>query len=229
MQPAPVSVSICKKCGVVAPARGSACDVCRQPLQQVRAAAPPLPADQTWVALRCGFTCNSCRFLAPLDSLDADGAVECAHCGLRQRFEIERWKEGLEFAHGVGDLAGPAPEGRNPHPVIWIGSENPHVPTGTTRTFEHATFGTLAVDAAPGHPVCGRCCEPLTVSPRTGAVDTLCPRCGDRASHTVSASVVGLYPSLVAVVSEEHRSDRPKAKAAATSAGVVALLIWAIR
>jgi hypothetical protein len=35
--------------------------------------------------------------------------------------------------------------------------------------------------------------------------------------------VVGLYPSLVAVVSEEHRSDRPKAKATATSAGVVAL------
>ncbi|HVJ16736.1 MAG TPA: hypothetical protein VM686_14945, partial [Polyangiaceae bacterium] len=92
MQPAPASVSICKKCGVVAPARGSACDVCRQPLQQVRTSAPPLPPDQSWIALRCGFTCNSCKFLAPLDSLDADGAVECAHCGLRQRFEVTAWR-----------------------------------------------------------------------------------------------------------------------------------------
>jgi hypothetical protein len=43
------------------------------------------------VAVRAGFTCNSCRFLAPLDSLDADGAVECAHCGLRQRFDNDNW------------------------------------------------------------------------------------------------------------------------------------------
>ena len=55
MQAAPVSVSICKKCGVVAPARGTACDVCRQPLQTVRTPAPALPGDQSWVALRCGF------------------------------------------------------------------------------------------------------------------------------------------------------------------------------
>jgi hypothetical protein len=224
IQAAPVmSIWICRPCGVVAPLQGHACEVCKQPLERVRGPAPAQPLDHTWVAVRCGFTCNSCRFLAPLDSLDADGAVECAHCGLRQRFEVELWKAGLEFAHGVGDLAGPAPEGRNPHPVIWIGSENPHVPTGTTRTFEHGTFGTLAVDAAPGHPVCGRCREPLALSPRTGAVDTMCPRCGDRATHTVSPAVVGLYPNLVAVVSEEHRSDRPKAKATATAAGVVAL------
>jgi len=219
-----VSIWICRQCGVVAPQRGHACEVCKQPLESVRAPAPPQPADHTWVAVRCGFTCNSCRFLAPLDSLDADGAVECAHCGLRQRFDVDLWRSGLGFAHAVGDLAGPAPEGRNPHPVLCIGSENPHVETGITRTFEHATFGTLAVDAAPGHPVCGRCREPVMVSvPRPGAVETHCGRCGDRAVHALADGARALLPALVAAVSEELRSDRPKAKAAATSAGVVSL------
>src|SRR5688572_23168942 len=92
-----MSIWICRHCGVVAPIHGQACEVCKAPLERVRGPAPPQPLDHTWVAVRCAFTCNSCRFLAPLDSLDADGAVECAHCGLRQRFEIERWKEGLEF------------------------------------------------------------------------------------------------------------------------------------
>jgi hypothetical protein len=217
------SIWICRQCGVVAPIEAQACEVCRQPLDQVRVAAPAQPVDHVWVAVRCGFTCNSCRFLAPLDSLDADGAVECAHCGLRQRFDVERWQPALEFAHSVGDLAGPAPEGRNPHPVLWIGSENPHATTGIVRAFEQSTFGALAIDAAPGHPVCGRCREPLAVAPRPGAVDTQCSRCGDRATHTVASAAVALYSSLVAVVSEEHRSDRPKAKAQATAAGVVAL------
>jgi hypothetical protein len=219
-----VAISICRQCGVVAPANGQRCEVCQRPFSEVRTQAPPQPVDHVWVAVRCGFTCNSCRFLAPLDSLDADGAVECAHCGLRQRFDIDLWAQGLAFAHAVGDLAGPYPEGRNPHPVLWIGSENPHTPTGTTRTFEHATFGELALDVAPGHPVCGRCREPVALSvPRSGAVETSCPRCGDRASHAISDAAVALCPALVAAVSEEHRGDRPRAQATATAAGVIAL------
>ncbi len=198
--------------------------MCSRPLADTRVAAPPLAPETAWVAIRCAFTCNSCRFLAPLDALDADGAVECAHCGLRQRFDVEAWTLGLGFAHAVADLAGPLPEGRNPHPIVWIGSENPHLAVGTTRTFGHATFGALAIDAAPGHPVCGRCSEPLGLSvPEPGSVETLCPRCGDRARHTTSDAAVALYPPLVAAVSEEHRSDRPKARASATAAGVVTL------
>jgi hypothetical protein len=219
-----VAIAICRQCGVVAPVDGHTCEVCKRPLAEVRGPAPAQPVDHCWVAVRCGFTCNSCRFLAPLDTLDADGAVECAHCGLRQRFDVELWQAGLAFAHAVGDLAGPGAEGRNPHPVLWIGSENPHVATGTTRTFEHATFGTLALDAAPGHPVCGRCREPVALFvPRPGAVETACPRCGDRAMHAISDAAVGLCPALVAAVSEEHRRDRPKARAAATAAGVLSL------
>src|SRR5262245_44848647 len=128
--------SVCKTCGVVAPVNGTACEVCRAPLAQVRVAAPALPNDQYWAAGRAAFTCNSCRFLAPLDSLDADGAVECAHCGLRQRFDIEDWQPALELAHAVADLAGPNPEGRSPHPAIWIGSDNPYATIGDRTTFE---------------------------------------------------------------------------------------------
>src|ERR1051325_6495593 len=66
-----VSIWICRHCGVVAPIQGRACEVCKQPLETGRAPAPPQPVDHTWVAVRCAFPCNSCRFLAPLDSLDA--------------------------------------------------------------------------------------------------------------------------------------------------------------
>ena len=224
MQPAPASVSICKKCGVVAPARGSACDVCRQPLQQVRTSAPPLPPDQSWVALRCGFTCNSCKFLAPLDSLDADGAVECAHCGLRQRFEVTAWRPALELAHSVGDLAGPQPEGKNPHPALWIGSDNPFVAVGDTKTFEHTNVATLSMDATPGHPVCEKCGEPrhvLLTGP--GTCQTRCPACGDQATYAVSDAARHLYGGVLAVVSDDHRNDRPKATSNTTAAGVMAL------
>ena len=219
-----VAISICGQCGVVAPLHGNSCEVCKRPLAEVRTQAPPQSPDHTWVAVRAAFSCNSCRFLAPLDSLDADGAVECAHCGLRQRFETEEWRPALAFAHAVGDLAGPHPEGRNPHPVLWIGSENPHTSTGSSRTFEHGTFGALALDASPGHPVCEKCHLPLAVSvPRPGAVETSCPKCGDRTRHQISDAAIALCPALVAAVSEEHRNDQPKARAQATAAGVLAL------
>ncbi len=224
MQAAPVSVSICRHCGVVAPALGTACDVCRKPLGEVRANAPPRPPDQSWVALRCGFTCNSCRFLAPLDSLDADGAVECAHCGLRQRFEITSWRPALEFAHSVADLAGPNPEGKNPHPSVWVGSDNPHARVGDTATFEHTTVGALAVDASAGHPVCDKCDEALQVMlTGTGTCQTQCPRCGDRGTFSMPDNARQLYGGILAAISVDHRSDRPKANTTATSAGVMAL------
>jgi hypothetical protein len=224
MQPAVSSVSICRRCGVVAPAQGTTCEVCRQPLASVRVQSPPQPVDQVWVAVRCGFTCNSCQFLAPLDSLDTDGAVECAHCGLRQRFEVGNWRHALLFAHSVGDLAGPNPEGRNPHPTIWIGSDNPYEKVGSVLTFQHEQSNTLSIDATPGHPVCDKCAEPLHVHlTGPGACQTLCPVCGDRGSYQTTDAMRELYGGILAIVAEDHRSDRPKARSTATGAGVVAL------
>ena len=217
-------ISICRRCGVVAPLRGTACAVCTRPLAETRTEIAAPSADTFWVAVRCAFTCNSCKFLAPLDGLDADGAVECAHCGLRQRFEVTSWVDALDFAHAVGDLAGPSPEGRNPHPALWIGSENPHAAVGDTRTFDRTESGVLALDAAPGQPVCRACTVPLSVSVTgPGAATARCPRCGDHASFALPDAARTLHAALVAVVADEHRTDRPRARSTKTEAGVVAL------
>lgn len=221
---APPAVVVCRSCGIVAPTQGTHCSLCNKPLDETRVQVPAQSADTFWVAVRCGFTCNSCKFLAPLDALDADGAVECAHCGLRQRFEVPQWTPALEFAHAVGDLAGPLPEGRNPHPTLWIGSENPYDGVGVRHAFEHAESGVLSIDAAPGHPVCKRCRVPLVASIlRPGAVETRCPTCGDLAKFNANDQGRSLCPSLVAVVADEHRSDRPRAQAQPTQTGVTAL------
>jgi len=224
MEPPPPGVSICRRCGVVAPARGTTCDVCSGPLAETRVEVPAPSADTFWVAVRCAFTCNSCKFLAPMDGLDADGAVECAHCGLRQRFEVSQWGDALAFAHAVGDLAGPSPEGRNPHPALWIGSENPYAAVGDTTTFERTESGDLAIDATPGHPVCRACAAPLTVSVSgPGAATARCGRCGDQASFAIPDAARSLHAGIVAVVADEHRGDRPRAHASRTQAGVVTL------
>lgn len=153
--------------------------------------------------------------------MDADGAAECAHCGLRQRFDAANWQPALEFAHSVGDLAGPNPEGRNPHPAIWIGSDNPYASLGETTAFQQHSEGELSIDAAPGHPICTQCNEPLQIAlAEPGACHTQCPRCGDRATYKLSDGARALYGGLLACVADDARSDRPKVRAQATSAGI---------
>jgi hypothetical protein len=225
--PAAPAVSVCRRCGVVAPAQGRTCAVCAGALAETRVEVPALPQESLWVAVRCAFVCNQCKFLAPLDALDADGAVDCACCGLHQRFDVEAWREVLAFAHAVGDLAGPSPEGRHPHPTLWIGSENPHAHVGDTETFDRrgvVCSNEVSVDAAPGHPVCRACHVPLAMQIRgPGAVATQCPRCADRAEYTVADAARRLCGSLLGAVAHEHRTDRPRARAAPTKEGVIAL------
>jgi hypothetical protein len=199
--------------------------VCKHPLAETRVSVAAPSPDTFWVAVRCAFTCNSCKFLAPLDGLDADGAVECAHCGLRQRFEVPAWTPALDFAHAVGDLAGPEPEGRNPHPTLWIGSENPYVGVGDQGTFERTESGALAIDAAPGHPVCRKCHVPLSITVTgPGATQTRCPTCGDTATYAIPDEGRALSQALVAVVADDHRSDKQRAQAKATQVGGVVAL-----
>ena len=243
------TVTICRSCGIVAPAQGTACEGCGKPIAEVRVQVPSQAADMYWVAVRCGFTCNQCRFLAPLDGLDVDGAVDCAHCGLRQRFDVAAWKTSLAFAQAVGDLAGPDPEGRTPHPAIWIGDENPHKEVGVTRTFVSpdavpekkeplvvsgevipiaaapASPGSVVdTHASPGHPVCKRCRVPLVATVTgPGAVTTRCPTCSEEARYNLVDSARHIHAGLVAAVADEHRSDRPRAQPMPTAAGVVAI------
>jgi hypothetical protein len=223
---APASVTLCRSCGIVAPAEGTACEGCNKPLAEVRVQVPAPAPDLTWVAVKCGFTCNQCKFLAPLDGLDADGAVECAHCGLRQRFDVSAWKTGLEFAHAVGDLAGPEPEGKYPHPSVWIGGDNDYAKVGVTHTFVQPKGTVLDLDirAAPGHPVCKRCRVPLsTTVTGPGAVSTRCPTCGDEARYALPDASRNTHARLVGAVADEHRADRPRANATPTQAGVFSM------
>lgn len=223
---APPSVTICRACGIVAPEQGTACEGCKRPLPEVRVQVASPGADLTWVAVKCGFTCNQCKFLAPLDGLDLDGAVDCAHCGLRQRFDVTAWRAALETAHAVGDLAGPAPEGKSPDPTIWIGDENPYAQVGRLQTFFSPSDATAAVDlrVAPGHPVCQKCRVPLsTTSASAGAVETRCPSCGEEARYALPDQARALYDRLVGAVADEHRTDRPRAQPMHTQAGVVAV------
>ena len=218
------AVVICGRCGVVAPEKASRCAVCEHPLAETRAQLLSPSEDTFWVAVRCAFRCNSCQFLAPLDGLDASDAVSCAHCGLRQHFELASWLAALDAAHAVGDLAGPHPEGRSPHAAIWVGSDNPYASIGDTETFTRAESGVLSAEASPGHPVCRSCHVALVVTVNEpGAAHTRCPRCAATATYTLPSEARRLHSSLVALVSDEQRTDCPRARTTESEGGVIAL------
>jgi len=169
--------------------------------------------------------------------LDIDGAVDCGHCGLRQRFEPSTWIEALALAHAVGDLAGPEAEGLWPNPALWIGDDNAFRDVGDSTTFAQLKQSgmemvdgqmvprSLQIDACPGHPVCAACRVPVTTTvPTRGVVHTSCPKCRATAVYTMPAGAVNLAPSIVAIVAYEHRSDHPVAKEiSAGEGGAVAL------
>ncbi len=231
------AVPICGRCGVIAPREQQRCELCEQPLPAKRAAAPIGPGPLFWVAVRCRFQCRSCGFLSPLDALDLDGSVECAQCGLRQHFHVPSWTEALGFAHAVGDLAFPPPEGRHPHPAVWIGEDNPHAEVGLRQAFaEHRQSGTevaqgvtvtrsLLMEAAPGHPVCLQCAKPLELrQDQAGrAIHSHCPECDEQASYALPQGATKLYSPLGAVVGAEHRTDKPRARLETTAGGPTAL------
>jgi hypothetical protein len=216
-------VHLCRACGVVAPLNTPACGLCRKPWSETRIQHPS--SEVYWVAVRCSFTCNSCRFEAPLDALDTDGAVECAHCGLNQRFEVSSWAGALEGAHAIGDLSGPNAEGRSAHPVIWIGDDNPYRKIGDTEQL-HAlpAHGMLHVEACPGYPVCHTCHLPVEVRiTGKGTVETGCRRCSERATYTLRDDALGLHEGMIAAIADEHRTDRPRARTQHTQTGVAAI------
>ena len=237
MQP-PLMMPICASCGVVAPRLCQACSECGAMFSSRPMTAPRQDASGYWVAVRCTFQCRSCGFAAPLDQLDVDGAVECGYCGLRQRFEPSTWTEALDFAHAVGDLAGPGPEGRFPDPSVWIAPANPFRDTGETITFSEfrqagfeitggATIPkSLDIRAAPGFPVCPRCHVTLVVqvSP-DGRTTTTCSTCSESATFALPDHARAWGPGLVAVVAEEHRTSRAIAnETTASDTGVTALV-----
>ncbi len=164
--------------------------------------------------------------------------MECAYCGLRQRFEPRTWNEALDFAHAVGDLAGPEPEGRYADPGMWIAPDNPFRDIGETLTFsEYRESGieisdgmtmakSLHIEVAPGFPVCLRCrvSAVVQVTP-DGRTTTTCPSCSETATFALPEGARAFGAAVVGVVAQEHRVNRVNATEMAPSeAGVSALM-----
>lgn len=215
---APTAMRLCPGCGRIAPTERDQCEVCETALDQPLE-SPPRDDGAYAVAVRCEFQCRQCGKLAPLNHLDLDGSVICAHCGLDQAFDVGAWKEGLRHAHGVGDLAGPAPEGRFPHQQYSIVGANPAAGIGVRQTSQTSTQASRHVDdgivrtrslrleASPGHPLCPACHEPLDVTLEPDVSTTICRRCGDTATYELPPRSADLHKPLRAVQAEDHRRD----------------------
>jgi hypothetical protein len=173
----------------------------------------------------------------PLNHLDDDGSVECARCGLDQAFEVEMWKDMLELAHAVGDLAGPNPEGRH-RGAVSIAAKNDHRTIGVQHTTcskedSVARFGaggmsgtTLSVEVSPGFCLCPRCKVPLDAYPNgPGKTKTRCPQCAEEVHYAVPPRASAMLEALKAVVADDHRIGGAEAKLAAqTGSGAIGLL-----
>jgi hypothetical protein len=233
----PAMMPICATCGVIAPRLCPTCSRCGAPFAARPATAPRQDVSGYWVAVRCSFQCRSCGFAAPLDQLDVDGSVECAYCGLRQRFEPSTWREALDFAHAVGDLSGPGPEGRHPDPGLWIGPVNPFRDVGETvafSEFREAGFEisegmtvakSLQIQAAPGFPICVRCRVPLRVEVQAARATTTCATCSETSTFAMPERARSFGEALVAVVAQEHRVNRVEAtQTVPATTGVSALV-----
>jgi DNA-directed RNA polymerase subunit RPC12/RpoP len=199
--------------------------VCGSDLASTRARGPD-GGPRFWVAVRAGFTCRSCGFLAPLDHLPEGGAVECASCGLRQAFETAALGPALAHAHAAGDLAGPNAEGRTPNARLYIGAVNPFKSLAVDHTFDTYTDlidgRPLKVEVGPGHPICVTCKAPLEAGAVGGVVSTRCPSCSATGRYLLPEGFEQLCPGLVGVVAPDH-SDQLRAKQAVGAGGVVAL------
>ena len=216
---------LCPTCGVTAPEERRSCEWCEGALD--RPIEAPVLDDGTYpVAVRCHFQCRSCGHMSPLNQLDLDGTVRCLRCGLDQVFDVGSWVAALNHAHGVGDLAGPEPEGRHPHPRVSIAGDNPLASIGRYRTSARMSqTGTsvedgmvvprsLRIDASPGHPLCPDCDVPVALSASGGTLTTRCGTCGTAASYEVDPEARRLCPGLRGVAAEAARGDRPRVRLA---------------
>ena len=224
-------MEICPTCGVIAPTARNTCEVCDGDLAAKRR-APDLAEGRYWVGVRCHFQCRSCGHMSPLNFLDMDGSVQCHHCGLDQAFDVQSWGDGLEHAHQVGDLAGPAAEGRHPHPRVSIIGANPMARVGVDRTqATSAQAGTitrdgmtltrsLRVDASPGHPLCHRCQTPVETHREEHRVTTRCPNCSAGTVCELPESAEDACDGLCGVHAADMRVDRPQVKLDRSSGAV---------
>ncbi len=227
-------IPLCPSCGAIAPSQRTTCAVCDASLAQQLVARDG--ADGFWVGVECGFTCSACGHVSPLNYLDNDGDVQCLRCGTEQRFDSDQWWESLALAHAVGDLAGPAPEGRFPLPGASIADENMFKPIGVDKTFaDHQQRGmiidgsgmrqhSLKVRAMPGHPLCEKCKQPRRVTACAGGELTLqCPACADTRTYLRPNGIPDSLSALSGVVAMDHEKGGRHADVQQDASGAVAI------
>lgn len=219
--PADATMRVCGRCGIIAPRARNDCLSCGTPFGARD--VPPRADGAYWVAVKCHLQCRICGQQSPLNEVDTDGQVRCLLCGTAQAFDVTSWSEALDFAHGVGDLGWPQPEGRHPREDAPIASANPYATVGTAGTWltkrpsGESRVGAvvlprnLTVIASPGHPLCRECSTPLEAQGTStpGELSTSCPGCGAKGVHRVSDEARRICWSLLGVVADEHRVDRP--------------------
>lgn len=191
---------ICGHCGVVAPVDIRFCSVCDAPLESNAVIAPAMPTDLHWVAVSVRFECRACRQLSPLNSLDLDGQVKCAHCGVEQRFDASRWQGVLSYADAAAAMARAL--------RVAEGFAKP----GRTAAFATRTIDSVEVCAGAGHPLCEQCSIPLNIESVTASTLTVvCPKCSTQRSYALPSEAVSRFPSLRGAICAGREVGRPRA------------------
>ena len=168
-----------------------------------------------WVRVSAEFQCRACGHASPLNYLDLDGSVCCARCGLDQAFAASSWREALEHAHAVADLAGSA-EGRHPSAWLSIAGENPFKDV-TSAAHHQSGFAvergmqvpqSMVLTASLAEPQCEGCGVPLAFQRLGPELRSSCPRCSQTRSYRLPPNAQSFAPGLVGVMTEEHRTDQ---------------------
>lgn len=225
-------MSICHRCGIVAPTKRSTCVRCEQPIGSSLEAVPVGVDGALWSEVRCAITCRQCGHEAPIDEPELDGIITCPQCNAIQAFDVSAWEDALAHAHAVVDLAGPEPGGRFPTPGMPL-PPNQYDSIGVTHTSAEIQLTGMSIEngvqktrnlklsASPGHPLCGKCGCPLAPRIEGNELIMRCPSCSDTARYGLEPRLPAMTPGLVAVAAEALRSDRREARVDQTSAGMV--------
>lgn len=227
MQSPPVIVTLCALCGSVAAERSDRCTTCGAASAAGRVQAE-LGTDARWARVELSFRCVGCGFSSPLDHLDLDGTLSCAHCGLDQAFDVRAYSRVLSTAHDVVDLCGADPEVRRPGSAL--SRDNPYHHIGVSVsdqawTEPHVVGGreALGVRVSPGHPLCARCHVPRVPYPSHDQFGLRCPRCNGLESYALVPQAQSFHPAVIAVVAPGHRCDVRQVSEAITAGGAAKL------
>lgn len=224
-------MSVCHQCGAMAPTQRSTCEVCNAPIGSSLEAIPARSDALSFSQMRTEITCRQCGGVFPLDEPELDEAVTCPRCSTMQAFDLNAWGEAFAHAHLVSDVYGPRGVGfrnalqRDPHREVGVQRASVDLQL-TGMSIEQGVMKTrnLRCQCASGQPLCAKCGCPREARAQGRELHVRCVGCGDLARYEVPEKARLLAPSLVGIIAEGFRVDRPEARLDATSAGIVIAL-----